>query len=129
MNFNLQWNPWSPPPIVAAINGPASIHPAVEETWSVDNVTGSGSISYEWRLDGDLVGTSSTYSTTIADPGSVHSLSVDVYNGTDYWERANMMLSVNSGSCDPEDTECHESLRMWPAVVSAAASDLGNRRP
>jgi hypothetical protein len=68
-------------------------------------------LTYDWYLDGNHVGSGSTYSGTIAQPASLHSLVVDVYNGSGYFESASMMVSVNTGSCDPNDPNCNESLR------------------
>lgn len=114
VSFNLAWEPYSPPPVLPAVDGPGVIMPSQENTWGVTNLGGTPPYSYEWYLDGVLVGTGATFTGSISDPATLHSLLVDVTDGYGYWQQASTMISVNTGQCQPGDPNCYESLRAAP---------------
>lgn len=116
VSFNLAWQPYSAPPVVATVDGPGVIMPTETYTWGAANLTGTAPYSYEWYLDGNLVGTGSTYTTMINDPASVHMLTLDVADGYGYWQQASLGVSVNTGQCQPGDPNCYESLRAGSAT-------------
>ena len=51
-----------PPPLTVTINGPDMVMPDVLHTWSASWSSGGTPGSFEWRRDGQLVGSSSNYS-------------------------------------------------------------------
>ena len=113
VNYSFQWNTYSAPPQVAQMTGPTNIHPTLNYEWGVTNFQQvTGTLYYEWYLNDVLVGTSSTWSGTINAPATLNDLRVDVTDSYGGWERVNSWISVNSGSCEPNDPNCYESLRM-----------------
>lgn len=112
LSYAFQWLHWTPPPVVPVVDGPSIIMPGITHTWGVGNLTQIiGTASYEWYLDGNLVGTSSSWSGSIIEASSVHSLQAHVVDAYGNYEVASMWVSVNTGQCDPNDPNCYEQLR------------------
>lgn len=130
LQYGFQWEVPPSPPIVASVTGPSDISPNHSYTWTVSNLVSiTGATSYSWSVDGVVVGTGSSYYGAIAQPASVHVLRVDVTDENGNWETAEMMINVNSGSCDPNDPNCFESLRATAPPTGRALPDRGVARP
>ncbi|QJR35539.1 hypothetical protein [Gemmatimonas groenlandica] len=124
VSFSLQWPSFTAPPARPQIVGDSYIYPYQLVTWTAGYVPGGAApYSYRWYLDGQLVGTGSSYQQSFNTPATSHELVLDVMDGGTYWDQQSIPVNVNSGSCPPGSTGCNESLRKPFDSASTAGSE------
>ena len=114
INFNVAWNPAGlPAPPYQGIVGPTSLYPYQTYQWSAENLyNGTGPYSHQWYVDDAPFTTDAVLSTSFG-PSSQHNIYVEVTDPTGYHSTSDptFTVTVNTGTCAPEEINCYETLR------------------
>ena len=106
--------PANPPAAVltASISGEQTVQPNTQYTYSavVGGTSPQAPYGYEWFVDGEPAGTSSSISLSFA-PSTVTGLFLRVTdsNAAVAESDGSFFVTASSGQCPPEDPNCHES--------------------
>ncbi len=86
-----------------AVQGPGAVASGSTVTYSADITAGSAPFTYRWYLDWELVGTESSYTTTLSGDGKVE-LRLDVFD--DRGESDSDLIEVWVSSCSDTGIIC-----------------------
>lgn len=113
-------------PVVVSVVGPTVVSPYVSNQWSASILYGTSPYSYQWTVDNVPVGTGATLSHTFNSPSSVHSVQVSIVDAQSHTaiSDAGYFVSVNTGTCDPNDPNCFESRRSMGNVTTTKSQVL-----
>ncbi len=98
-------------PITVSISGPSELNPGYAGVWSASASHGTAPYSYAWDVDASPFSSGSSIETGWYQAATLHNVKVTVTDANSIATSTDMWITVNSGSCPPEDENCYESLR------------------